>query len=304
MMRWIYLSTLFLLSFYNASAQPYNSTKLKLAEDSLKGYATKIVFATTLPERYAADSIFTRRFVQALKEKNSFYYPFDSLRSISRLYAADSSFRIITWQMVVNDNLVRQHGAIQMKTDDGSLKLFPLIDKSDVVKNNRDTVADNFNWIGAVYYKIISTAYQNKKYYTLIGFDDNNIRTDKRLIDVLTFPNGKPVFGSKIFSIEKTAEYDKNPARFIMEFKKGAVPRLTFDKELNMIIKEHLVSETGESNKKWTLVPDGDYEGFKWINGRWVYESKIFKEFTPEGQTPIPVPVTDEDPGIPVPVDE
>src|SRR5690606_40572592 len=55
---------------------------------------------------------------------------FDSLITISKLSPKDSSFKIFTWQLVINDNLVRQHGAIQMKTNDGSLKLFPLIDKS------------------------------------------------------------------------------------------------------------------------------------------------------------------------------
>lgn len=57
--------------------------------------------------------------------------------------------------MVVSENLTRQHGAIQMKTADGSLKIFPLIDKSDVTQNIIDTAANNKGWIGAVYYRII-----------------------------------------------------------------------------------------------------------------------------------------------------
>ena len=78
--------------------------------------------------------------------------------------------------MVINDNVVRQHGAIQMRTADGSLKLFPLIDKSDIILNMSDTIGNNFGWIGAVYYKIIQTMAGGKNYYTLLGYDENNMR--------------------------------------------------------------------------------------------------------------------------------
>src|SRR3954468_465855 len=112
---------------------------LQTKEDSLKVYASKLIEGVSADERFKADSLFTKMFVRALLTKNSFYFRFDSLESISRLYAPDSSFRIFTWQMVINENIVRQHGAIQMKTSDGSLKLYPLIDKSDVTINLADT---------------------------------------------------------------------------------------------------------------------------------------------------------------------
>ena len=131
-------------------------------EDSLKHYARKIINGINSADRFKADSLFTRLFMRTLKTPNSFYYPFDSLQSISRLYAPDSSFRIITWQLIINDRIVRQHGVIQMRTDDGSLKRFPLIDKSDVTQTISDTVGNNLGWIGAIYYNIILKKYNNK----------------------------------------------------------------------------------------------------------------------------------------------
>ena len=82
-------------------------------------------------------------------------------------------------------------------------------------------------------------------------------------------------------------------ARFIMEYKKQASPRLTYDEDLNMIIFEHLVSESNQPNKKWTLIGDGDYEGFKWTDGKWVYVNKVFNEVTAEGNAPMPSPIRD-----------
>ena len=86
----------------------------------------------------------------------------------------------------------------------------------------------------------------------------------------------------------------KNPARYVYEFKKEAGPRLRFDDEMNMVIMEHLISESNEPKKKWTLIGDGDYEGFKWEKGKWNYIAKVFNEVTPEGKPPTPTPIRDD----------
>lgn len=262
-------------------------------EDSLKVYARKIIQDINPQNRFNADSIFTRMFVRTLRTTNSFQYHFDSLETISQLYPPDSSFRIFTWQMVVNDNVIRQHGAIQMKTSDGSLKLFPLIDKSDVTINQQDTTGNNKGWIGAVYYRLLQHQSSSQNFYTLLGYDENNIRSTKKIIDVLTFSNDEPVFGGRHFSFEEDTPFKSATSRYIMEFKKSAGARLTYDVDKQMIIFEHLESESGETNKKWTFIPDGDYEGFKWKNGKWIHVNKVFDYVTPEGQEPMPNPIKD-----------
>ena len=279
-----------------ASAQRITSPDLKILhkkEDSLKTLSVKIIQGRTSSDRFMADSEFTKIFVRALRVKNSFHYPFDSLITISKLSPPDSSFKIFTWQMVINDNVVRQHGAIQMRTADGSLKLLPLIDKSDVTKDMSDTVGNNFGWIGAVYYRIIQTEAGNKKYYTLLGYDENNIRSNKKIVEVLSFENGVPVFGGPYFNFSDNTALKQDPGRLILEFKKNASPRLVYDKEQDMIIYEHLISETGETQKKYTYIGDGDYEGLKWKDGRWVHIDKVFTQTTKEGEEPIPNPIRD-----------
>ena len=265
---------------------------LKKKEDSLKVQAFNITRGRTASDRFTADSIFTRLLVRSLKTTNSFYYPFDSILNVSKLYAPDSSFRIYTWQLMINENTIRQHGAIQMRTTDGSFKRFPLIDKSDIAINPSDTIGSNETWIGAVYYKIIQKKYNGKTYYTLLGFDENNIRSDKKIMDILQFVNGEPVFGNPLFVIENSNPYQKTMARFILEYKKDAASRLSYDAELDAIIYDELVSETGDNKKKWTLVPDGDYEGFKWKNGKWVHTTNLFGGPPPKKYS-APLPVRD-----------
>jgi hypothetical protein len=295
MNKLIFFSILFLATRNFSFAQVSSSARKELhkKEDSLKTLSVAIIQGRNSQDRLTADSLFTKMLVRALKIKNSFYYPFDSLETISKLVPDDSTFKIFTWQMVVNDNVTRQHGAIQMRTSDGTLKLFPLIDKSAVTVDLEDTIANNFGWIGAVYYKLVEKKAFEKTYYTLLGYDENNISSNRKIIEILTFRNGEPVFGGSYFSFQDNSVIKKYPARVIMEYKKNASPRLTYDPDQDMIIYEHLISESGEPQKKYTYIPDGDYEGLVWRDGKWVHIQKIYTQKTPEGQEPVPQPIRD-----------
>ncbi len=287
---------LIVFNFSNVDAQRIATTNLDLlisGEHELTPRAIEIIQGTEATNRIISDSIFVKNWVKLLKTKNSFYYPFDSLITISRIYAPDSSFRIFTWQLVIDENNIRQHGAIQMNTADGSLKLFPLIDKSDVIENIADTITSNQAWIGAIYYKMIEKEYKKEKYYTLIGYDENNIRSTKKIIEVLHFKDDLPIFGGGYFLIPNDEIKPHYPARYIMEFKKDASPKLNFDEEMNMIVMEHMISESNEPAKAWTMIGDGDYDGLKWKGGRWVLVPKIFDQKIPEGKVPTPMPIRD-----------
>ncbi len=249
--------------------------QLMQMEESMKQNAFDIVNAEELVDRLRADSAFTRSLVQALKIPYSFSYGFDSLKSktISVLYAPDSSFRIFTWQIMRDFTYYRQKGAIQMHTTDGSLKLVPLYDFSDFTENPFDSVRNNEHWIGAVYYNIIQKKYNNKNYYTLIGYDENDARSTKKWIEVLTFDaDNKPQFGGQYFNYPNDDYKPRQPAyRFCLEFKKSANAKLNYDPELGMIMFASLTSEVGEPGSRFTLIPIGNFEGFKWVNGKWVY---------------------------------
>jgi hypothetical protein len=295
-MRHLFFIPFILIFHFFSYSQKINSNdfkKIRISEDSLKKKAAIILDGINISDRSKADSFFIKIFVRALKNKNSFYYPFDSLKSISKLYPKDSSFRIFTWHLVIDDNNTIQHGVIQMKTEDGTLNLVPLFDRSDLIEKIEDTVADNYAWVGAIYYKIIQTSFENQKFYTLLGYDENNIRSNRKFIDVLHFENGKPIFGGNYFNIPDTI-MPKAPLRYVMEYKKHTGPRLTYDEDMQLIIMEHMISETNEPLKKYTYIGDGDYEGFKWENGKWEYILKVFNQVTPEDQAPMPEPMRDE----------
>jgi len=288
-----------LFSFIGASAQsPLSEDDKKILDtkqDSLAHYGRLIVESDDVAVRFRSDSFFTRILMRALKTKYSFYYPFDSLVNISRVYSPDSSFRIFTWQVSKDEDVHRRHGAIQMNTPDGSLVRFPLIDRSKLIVNQTDTVTNHDWWIGAIYYRILLNEWQNKKIYTLIGYDENSIRSTKKRLEVLRFDQqGNPVFGGPFFSFAEDTNPGKTQSRFWIEYKKNGNARMVYDDDLNMIIYDHLISESNEPAKKFTYHPDGDYEGFKWVNGKWVHIDKVFDQKLEDGQAPVAKPLNEK----------
>jgi hypothetical protein len=258
-----------------STAQHGDQAIFSQREDSMKKFAFGIVNAESPEGRFRADSQFIRSLVRTLRLPYSFYYPFDSLQTISRLYAPDSSFRIFTWQFRKDDRMYLQEGAIQMNEPDGSLKLFPLFDASMFTSKPLDSIRTRRNWIGAIYYRIILKTYQGKKYYTLLGFDDFSETSNKKWMEVLTFsPEGEPLFGGPYFSFQEDSVRKPAHYRFNIEYKKEAGTRFNYDPQLDLVVYDELIPENNEPEKKDTYVPDGDFQAFQWKNGKWVHLEK------------------------------
>lgn len=284
---------LFALIFFGSVARaqsiaPSMRKELARKDDSLKIFADRMINATEAAERFRADSNFTRGLVRSLRVKNSFYHPFDSLRTVSLLYAPDSSFRIFTWQLKKDEYVFLQKGAIQINTTNGELKLFPLFDYSMYTSRPIDSVRSKDNWIGAIYYRIVQKEHRGKKYYTLLGFDDFAVSSNKKWMEVLSFNDRQePVFGGPFISFKEDTTKKPVQSRFNIEYKKEANTLFNYDPELDMIVFDHLISETEEPAKKNTYIPDGSYEGFKWKDGQWVHVDKVFDFKLQDGQFPV-----------------
>jgi hypothetical protein len=293
----LYLFLVFLTTVSFAQVRKIAPADLKILqkkEDSLKRYAKGFVTDSLTNNRMRNDSLFTKVLIRSYLVKNSFHYPFDSVKGVMTLYAPDSSFRIMTWSLTYNEDLCQQRGVIQFPTKDGSARFIPLYDYSTRTPYPEDSIRDHKHWIGAIYYNIIQTKFNNKNYYTLFGYDPNNPRTNKKWIEVLTFDaNNMPLFGGKYFSFAKDTAKRPDQFRFGIEYKKSASATVDYDPDLKLILVDHLISETDEPELAQTFVPDGDYEGFKWVNGKWLHVNKVFDQKLEDGQAPVPDPLRD-----------
>lgn len=288
MMKYLIITTLLTLTLLPVTAQNLQKAgieTLQQKEDTLVFFSNDIVNAEQPHTRFRADSNFIRVLVRALQVPYSIQYPFRQLQTVSQLYPPDSSFRIFTWQLKRDEYVYLQKGAIQVKTSDGSLKLYPLFDASMFTSNPVDSVRNHRNWIGAIYYKLIQTAYQGKNYYTLLGFDDYGISSNKKWMEVLTFnEKGEPEFGGNYIQIDNDTTGNKLRHRFHIEYKKDANTVFNYDNDMKMIVYDHLISETDQPERKQTYIPDGSYDGFKWQNGKWVHVEKVFNFALEDGQ--------------------
>ncbi len=256
---------------------------LQEMEDTLSLLAYAVINDSLPEHRFGACREMIPKLVKALKVENSFDYPFEQLKSVSIQYPQDSSFRIFSWQLYVDKDDYRYYGAIQMNTPE--LQLFPLIDRSFEVEAPEEAALKPDQWYGAVYYNLMEVDNPNGKYYLLFGFDGHSFFRKQKIIDVLHFPEGKPVFGAPVF----VHEGNQRKMRLVRQYSAEVSTRCNYDDLQEMIIFDHLIQMNGPYGEGPTYYPDGSYEGYRLENGLWWHVEKVFDQVSDEAPRPAPI---------------
>lgn len=215
-----------MLSFVSAFSQ--NNQTIKGFETQMKTLVDLMYEAPTDNERFNANEKLIAIFDEVLSMEKSFYYPFDELKKISNLKSSDNKFRIFTWAVVSQDGSFENFGFVQAKNEtSGDYEVYKLKDKSDEIFNSEFAKCDNENWFGAVYYDLITTKYEDRTFYTLLGFDGNSIYTKRKVIEPIVFKarSGKPEFGASYFY------KDKERKRYVFEYNPEASFVLKWDNQ-------------------------------------------------------------------------
>lgn len=233
-----------------------------------------------------------RMLVKALRVSGSYQYPFEKLaEKINIISPSDNAFRIFNWSMLQTDITLRYYGAIQMNSEE--LKLFPLYDHSeDMGKGIEDSVLTNRRWFGALYYRIMHQDTEQGRVYTLFGQNKGSFVSTRKLMDPMIITEKGPVFGAPIFVV-RDAESGRFSThhRFILEYKKDAQASLNWDEDLKAVLFDRLISQMNDPNRKYTFIPSGQYDGFRWREGRWhMVEDLIPIENRKDGEAPAPQP--------------
>ncbi len=259
---------------HSAMAQniaPRDMEKLQIMEDSM------IVTVDSMYEAFIPDSHigyserFIRQLVKALKIPNSYAYPFNKLKEkINIIYPDDNAFRIFNWGVTYNELGRRYYGAVQLPQE--KLKLYGLTDYSEKIgKGLEDSILTNGKWFGAIYYNIITNEVEGHKMYTLFGFSAGSALSNKKVLDPLTITDSTIVFGAPVFGIGSKNFPKQRINRFVLEYKKEVQVSMNYDKDKQVIIFDNLSSQVNDPNRKYTYVPSGQYDGFKWGGEMWNY---------------------------------
>lgn len=271
------ITVLFLL--FVIQTNKAQSSLLNASQDTLKMICKKLFTAQKDVDKKRYNQELLKAFERTLSLDGAFDFAFDSLTDIARLTPPDKKLRIINWNVPYEDGTQEYFGFIQYKhvvTVKGkrknekkeTLMLYPLIDKSIDIKNPENTISDNKNWYGMLYYAIIPKKTKKQTYYTLLGWDGNDKFSKKKIIDVLTFDTrGVPRFGADIFVMPK-----KKTKRVIFEYAASCSMSLKYNAKKDSIVFDHLAPENPSLVGQYQYYcPDMSYDGFGFKQGKWNY---------------------------------
>lgn len=277
MLKYIFFSFVFIFTTNYAQTTP---SFWDMRIDSLRMvYNGAIEVEQTATSNYTEDSLLVKIVVRMLRSENSYKQKWDSLSDfLTCMIAPDNRFKVITWKFPIPSapNLFSYRGVIQM--NDKKNTLIPLFDGYTFSEDrkNIDGYNNPKNWFGATYYSILQLE-KNEPVYTLLGLRQDDIFSDKKIIEVIRVnPDNSISFGGafQLNGIDTTI-YTNGNERFVFGFKKGIATTFLYEKELKRIVFDQLapfVDALKNQNKPISgiaginniLVPDGHYLGLKY----------------------------------------
>lgn len=231
-------------------------------------------------------------FRKTLELPGSFQYAFDSITFMSKLEAPDNSFRLFTWILKMPENKFRYFGVIHMNDEDTFI-FHPLFDRSvDSEPGSPEEelssfqteyeIGSNENWEGFHYYDIGMVSekglfgLKRKNYYVLLGWDGNNGISHKKVVNILTFKDGSPVFGAPIIKTEMGMQ-----TRLLLEYNARAVITMKYHDKDELISFDLLVPPTKKNQgKKFTYIPSGQYDYLLWKRNKFIYHEDLFNNYS------------------------
>ncbi|MBW7913494.1 MAG: hypothetical protein H3C54_07320 [Taibaiella sp.] len=260
-------------------------------EDSLLVTADSMYHAFIPDFRIEYTERFVKQLVQALKQPNSWDYDFPKLKEVINItYPDDKSFRIFNWVIAPTDVTRRYYGAVQLPSE--KLKLFPLIDySSEIKKCAEDTILTKGKWYGGLIYRIMPQTVDGETIYTLFSLNASSPISNKKILDPMIITDTGVIFGADIFEYNSSCNPDKPVKRFILEYKKEVQVSMNWDNEFGAIYFDRLVSQVNDPNRKYTYVPSGQYDGFKWKGDKWTFVKNLIPiDVREDGEAPVPNP--------------
>ena len=234
-------------------------------EYQLEGLSYNIINSKDKVERITSCYYYIQTLKKALSIPNSFDYDFKTIKTVSAIRSEDDKFRVFTWNLLLDSGKYMYFGAIQMNNSD-SLELYGLYDSSEY---NRDIIYgqfDNRHWMGALIYQVHHYTHKRKDYYITFGWDGQDAKTTRKIIDVLWFDEeGKPNFGEEIFDFDGDLQ-----SRIIFDFNDRAAMTMRYDKNEQAILFANLVPINPMMVGIYeNYVPDGTYDFLKLEKGIW-----------------------------------
>jgi hypothetical protein len=235
-------------------------------------------------QRLAADNEFRTFLKDALNDPESFKQSFDTIPQLADLQSGDGYFRMINWNVPLDDQTHRYRCYIQFY--DKKEKEFKVFDLKQGYRDLEGEVRKVFSekdWYGALYYKIIPSKKRkrgSKNTYMALGWDGHDEFSTIKVVEVMTITSKGVRFGSDIFDTD-----ERNIKRFILEYKDDASVSLNYDAQKKRIIFNQLVPmEPDLEGMREFYVPVMQFDALEWKKRRWRYVKDIPVKMKAEGK--------------------
>lgn len=269
----LYSCLLLLLSLGSSFAQSApDSASMAAYQAQAQALITDVLTNQDQAQRLKASDSLELLMQEVLAQPGSFHYAFDGLEGISMQTPEDKAFRLFTWQLYVDKEDYQYKGFIQMPDQ----RVIRLNDDSDNMKSPDFFSYGPQEWYGALYYNMRPFEHEGETMYMLFGYDAYSFFDRRKLIDVLHFKNGQPVFGAPVIEVKDAMGRMREVHRFLMQYSASVSVSLNWSREEKMIVFDHLIQVNVIKGAGPSNVPDGSYSGLKYKKGRWEFVDKVY----------------------------
>lgn len=129
-------------------------------------------------DKLEACQTYQDKLITHLTSKNDLNAGLDSLTSISILKS--KNLVIYNWALPHSDGTFTYFAVLHLQLDKEKTIVTSLTDKSNEATKEEYKTFSTTNWYGALYYKLIANKKLGKNTYTLLGWDGNNLLTNKK----------------------------------------------------------------------------------------------------------------------------
>jgi hypothetical protein len=254
-------------------------------------------------ERYNANEQVMNIMEEALLQPKSFKWDWKLNKAVSVLTSDDDKFRVFTWTVLNDWGEHECFGYMQVYNENADVyEICALRDKSEEIFNPEEVVLSDNAWYGMVYTHLITTKYEGKYFYTLIGWNGGNSIVQRKVIEPVSFKRNstRPTFGSLMFRNGKNG--NKNLRRIIFRYAKDVNINVQYDEQYIVSMerikvkkdKRTVTQEIDRENKAQMIVfdqvgprvpgmegmyqyyvPTGQESGYSFEKGRWVLKQNV-----------------------------
>jgi hypothetical protein len=225
--------------------------------------------ATSDAEQDSLNTLVKTGLRSLLEAEDAFQRSFHDV-PITLVDAPDGSFRLFTWNLPRRNGSHLFEGFLLTRTNRGQA-LFELRDQTERIPSPEVPELGPDRWYGALYYEVIPTNHGGRTYYTLLGWKGHSRTETRKVIEVLSFRNGKPRFGAPLFGKGKIRAMRK-----VFGYSFQATMSMRYDPELQAIILDHLAPSREDLKGQPAFYgPDMTHDGYFWHKGEWWFGANV-----------------------------